>query len=1179
MFSRFNLFLGLSFLYLTFPVAESGCCALEKRSNQCIYNESTYIHKSEKNCIEHNVSDGVTLWNKYLHEINPPKEFTSVGIAYIINFVRTTIYSIIQFGIVSGISICFTYVITYCCCRRNRDPANSCFILLSGCFTLFVFLIVVLEFPLILRHSLGDELCGRRECSHLALCYSCNTGNTSICTSCSEGAYHVGFVEEPEIQPQNETSWPKLFHFPPKVAELMKKLEEKNFTGVACEMCPSGKTSKVWENYGRQSCYKATKEEKKRKYYFEARSRSHMFLYHAKMGNLYEMKQVKHDNPSVDINTVDKNGDTALIIASRENHLEMIEYLVGKGAKLGIQNEKGESALTILNVAEKEHGERTRNPNPKSTNEFSKKKLFTQHILMEKLRKAQIKEEKYAKTQLTIMGIIFADKNVKQEQRIILTRPHLQNGITEIGYVNSSFLYLLGNVQKTFFFAAKNDYANYIRHLLHITHTVIANETPVSSVSTLNSDELKYIRKSSINIDAVDNKGMTALMYAALKGHARVVRVLMDAEANLTLTTPSNMSAINFAGIQGHHAIVRILHYNEKLWYARYVVGPTVSVLILAATIYVSIPLCRKNTGIAYSWTLVIPVTTVVVGLFLMQIGDMDGDGDVDKSDAFLIVDENEDDTLDFKEVGSATFIFSGSVSIFIFCQIILLAVYAKYFKIQDKRNKLFKEKVEKDANKVKMEAKREAEIAKENAIIAKKKADVYKKEADSAANRKVNAAKAHAQEKIAEAQGKVHVAREKAKNEVARAREEVIAAHNESHLVKAAAEHTVAVELEAKKLLVNEISIAQNWPQKKVEEALELERRKVLGRRTCSSCFVDLEETNNNSNGETKEEKIDPVVKIAITFLKNDVGDEKKRCRCSKYMHKEHGLTKMEGYKVANAALKIINRDKNKNIGETKENTEGVFDVSEGVECEKINLYNGEECHFLCDECLTKLVDTSINDDALSIFERNKCQILCVVDDCGRSYSEKSIALHTSDDLFRKYTATKIKVKEAELAKKMAREMEIRLEEKMEKWKKMTAHEKKIHKLRTHIIEEIFTLKCPRCSKAFLDFNGCCALKCTDWVRGDPNSCCQFCAYCLKDCGADAHPHVRAGDCCPENKGLFLKDGEIKDVHKARRTRMLKKYLRGINDTIVQVEIISSIQREMRDLDLNPQDFTPVGY
>ena len=227
----------------------------------------------------------------------------------------------------------------------------------------------------------------------------------------------------------------------------------------------------------------------------------------------------------------------------------------------------------------------------------------------------------------------------------------------------------------------------------------------------------------------------------------------------------------------------------------------------------------------------------------------------------------------------------------------------------------------------------------------------------------------------------------------------------------------------------------------------------------------------------------------------------------------------------------------------------------------------------------MTKLVDTSINDDALSIFERNKCQILCVVDDCGRSYSEKSIALHTSDDLFRKYTATKIKVKEAELAKKMAREMEIRLEEKMEKWKKMTAHEKKIHKLRTHIIEEIFTLKCPRCSKAFLDFNGCCALKCTDWVRGDPNSCCQFCAYCLKDCGADAHPHVRAGDCCPENKGLFLNDGEIKDVHKARRTRMLKKYLRGINDTIVQVEIISSIQREMRDLDLNPQDFTPVGY
>ena len=54
----------------------------------------------------------------------------------------------------------------------------------------------------------------------------------------------------------------------------------------------------------------------------------------------------------------------------------------------------------------------------------------------------------------------------------------------------------------------------------------------------------------------------------------------------------------------------------------------------------------------------------------------------------------------------------------------------------------------------------------------------------------------------------------------------------------------------------------------------------------------------------------------------------------------------------------------------------------------------------------------------------------------------------------------------------------------------------------RKKIIEEILELRCPRCSKVFFDFVGCFALTC--------NNCrCAFCAYCLEDCGADAHAHV----------------------------------------------------------------------
>ena len=70
-------------------------------------------------------------------------------------------------------------------------------------------------------------------------------------------------------------------------------------------------------------------------------------------------------------------------------------------------------------------------------------------------------------------------------------------------------------------------------------------------------------------------------------------------------------------------------------------------------------------------------------------------------------------------------------------------------------------------------------------------------------------------------------------------------------------------------------------------------------------------------------------------------------------------------------------------------------------------------------------------------------------------------------------------------------------------------AHTQNISRHRLHIAENILTLKCPRaaCRRAFLDYTGCMALYC---------ACgCGFCAWCLHDCGADAHPHVKA---CPHN-------------------------------------------------------------
>ena len=106
-----------------------------------------------------------------------------------------------------------------------------------------------------------------------------------------------------------------------------------------------------------------------------------------------------------------------------------------------------------------------------------------------------------------------------------------------------------------------------------------------------------------------------------------------------------------------------------------------------------------------------------------------------------------------------------------------------------------------------------------------------------------------------------------------------------------------------------------------------------------------------------------------------------------------------------------------------------------------------------------------------------------------------------------------------------------------------MSDYERRLRSHRKHVIERILTLACPRCSRAFLGFDGCFALKCSERRKNDPNSCCQFCAYCLEDCGRDAHPHV-LDNICLGNKGLFPEPRQevFDEAQRSRRERMLRE-------------------------------------
>jgi uncharacterized C2H2 Zn-finger protein len=84
--------------------------------------------------------------------------------------------------------------------------------------------------------------------------------------------------------------------------------------------------------------------------------------------------------------------------------------------------------------------------------------------------------------------------------------------------------------------------------------------------------------------------------------------------------------------------------------------------------------------------------------------------------------------------------------------------------------------------------------------------------------------------------------------------------------------------------------------------------------------------------------------------------------------------------------------------------------------------------------------------------------------------------------------------------------ELEVRREHGLYELGKKDAAEMNEEALRLfNRITEDLNLKCPRCKMAFHDYTGCNALTCA-------NTACnaKFCAICLKDCGSDAHAHVR---------------------------------------------------------------------
>jgi hypothetical protein len=172
-------------------------------------------------------------------------------------------------------------------------------------------------------------------------------------------------------------------------------------------------------------------------------------------------------------------------------------------------------------------------------------------------------------------------------------------------------------------------------------------------------------------------------------------------------------------------------------------------------------------------------------------------------------------------------------------------------------------------------------------------------------------------------------------------------------------------------------------------------------------------------------------------------------------------------------------------------------------------------------------------------------------------------IARHASEDAFEKFEKARLDIRESINNQKMQREYDERLEiEKRNMGKKLL--EDAVLEEKKKIIEDILTLKCPRCRRPFLDFSGCFALECS--------ACsCAFCAYCLKDCGGDAHSHVaQCEDNISPGRNVFASVEIFHEAQRERRTRLLKQHLVQQVEAGMRPALIQAIARDLEDLGIN---------
>ena len=180
---------------------------------------------------------------------------------------------------------------------------------------------------------------------------------------------------------------------------------------------------------------------------------------------------------------------------------------------------------------------------------------------------------------------------------------------------------------------------------------------------------------------------------------------------------------------------------------------------------------------------------------------------------------------------------------------------------------------------------------------------------------------------------------------------------------------------------------------------------------------------------------------------------------------------------------------------------------------------------------------------------------------ECKVAFTDAQVASTVPSDAFDSFAKCRLRLMEVRLSSEMELQKKAEVKRELEQLLAMDEQQRCVHAKKLEIVD-LLTDACPRCKQAFLDFNGCCALYCSRCP-------CGFCAWCLEDCGADAHGHVAN---CRHNiapgRNVFASPAQWREGRTRIKRDAVTRFLRGLDAKLAK-QVAKAAERDLHDVGL----------